>query len=249
MLSSIKIDRTLVRLMCHRVLNTTECKTDLAIFVINHNVKYILMVINLVFTVLLIGRAASYYCFSQCLTSVNNSCNASPYTCLSYNSPFNGVNSLVAGYSAVDFATALTMTSANNFKTSQTFTSFTCSATYTLPTAATFTYNILGKFVSTDYIYKRYTITQPHYQIIIRLSVTFIGVWSSNDNLNLYTYDGVTATNFPMRYSCTDSNINYTEILCSTSRNGNHVDCVLAFTQTISHNSTYLLVNISSLTS
>lgn len=208
------------------------------------------MVINLIIVALWLRQATAYYCFSQCSTSVNTSCNGSPYSCVTYSFPFTGLNTLNAAYGSVDMARVITMTSANNFKMSQTFTPFICSVLYTSPTLnVTYNYNILGKFVSTDYIYKRYTITQAHYQMMIKLSVTFIGVWSSNDYLNLYTTDGLTTNNFPMRYSCTDSGVNYTEILCSSSRNGNHVDCVLSYTFSFNHNSTYLLVNVSSLTS
>lgn len=101
--------------------------------------------------------------------------------------------------------------------------------------------------MSTDYIYKQYAIIQAHYQIRFRLSITFVGVWASTNYLNLYTYDGTTMTNFPMRYNCTDSTVNYTEMLCNT-RTGNNVDCVISYSFTLTHNSTYLLMNISSLT-
>ena len=120
-----------------------------------------------------------------------------------------------------------------------------CSVTY--PSTLTFSYNLLGKFVSTDYIYKRFTITQPHYQVMVRLSVVFVGVWSGSDNLNLYVSDGVSEQNTALRYSCTDAGVNYTEIMCGT-RVGNKVDCISSFSSTFSHNSTSLLINISSLT-
>jgi hypothetical protein len=86
-----------------------------------------------------------------------------------------------------------------------------CPVTYNITNVlTTFNYNILGTFISTDYIYKRYVITQPHYSIVIRFSMSFIGVWASTDYLNLYTFDGTTSYNFPLRYSCTDAGFNYT---------------------------------------
>lgn len=138
------------------------------------------------------------------------------------------------------------ITTANNFKFSTTFTPFICPVYYPA-TTLTYNYDILGKFTSSDYIYKRYTITQSHYSITIRLSMAFIGVWSSTDYLNLNIYDGTTAQNFPMRYSCTDSTVNYTEPICS-NRTGNKVDCILSYTFTFNHNSSMLLINITSLT-
>ena len=73
-----------------------------------------------------------------------------------------------------------------------------------------YTYNYLGKQVSTDYISKIYTITQPHDKIIIIFSIIYIGVWSSNDFLNLYVNDGTSTQNFPIKYDCREVNINHT---------------------------------------
>lgn len=186
------------------------------------------------------------YCFSQCLASVNASCGTSPYLCATYGSPFTALNTLSAGYSSVELISASSIVSpTNNYKSSVTMSLTTCSVTY--PSTLVFNYNLLGKFVSTDYIYKRFTITQPHYMIIVRLSAAFVGVWSGNDHLNLYVSDGVTEQNTALRYSCTDAGVNYTEIICGT-RVGNKVDCILPFSSTFAHNSTYLLINISSLT-
>lgn len=141
------------------------------------------------------------------------------------------------------------ITPANGFVMSQAFTSFTCPVTYNISnTLVTYPYNFLGKFVSTDYIYKIYTITQPHYQVRIRLSMAFIGVWSGVDYLNLNVSDGLTIQNFQMRYNCTDASLNYTETLCNTTRWGNRVDCIIPYEFLFNHNSSKLLVNFTSLT-
>lgn len=168
------------------------------------------MVIKFIVLAICLLQINAYFCYSQCGTSVNTSCNGGPYLCLGFSSPFVGYNSLLSGYSPVEMVTVPSITAANNYKMSQNFVPFTCVVAYTTPAVVTYTYDLLGKFVSTDYIYKRYTVTKPHYRIMIKLSITFVGVWSSNDYLNLYTFDGTTANNFPMRYSCTDSSINYT---------------------------------------
>lgn len=186
------------------------------------------------------------FCFSQCQASVNLTCGANAYDCATYGNPFTGLNTLLAGYSPVEMFTASSIVlPANNYKSSVAMALTTCSVTY--PSTLVFSYDLLGKFVSTDYIYKRYTITQPHYQIILRLSIAYIGVWSGNDYLNVYASDGVNEQNIPLRYSCTDAGVNYTEIICGT-RVGNKVDCLLQYSGMFPHNSTYLLINISSLT-
>jgi hypothetical protein len=204
------------------------------------------MVTKLIIYLTLICAASSYFCFSQCITPTNASCNGSPYNCNAFDSLFLSLDTFNTGFTKVEMVRATGITAANNFKLTNTFAPSSCSIIYTT-TSLTYTFDILGKFVSTDYIYKQYAIIQAHYQIRIRLSIAFVGVWASTDYLNLYTFDGTTKTNFPMRYSCTDSTVNYTEMLCNT-RTGNNVDCVISFSFTLPHNSTYLLANISSLT-
>jgi hypothetical protein len=205
------------------------------------------MVGKLIIYLALVCVARSYFCFSQCATPVNASCNGSPYNCNTWDSLFLSLNTFNTGFSKVEVAKATDITTANNFRMTSTFAPSNCSIIYNMTTNFTYVYDIVGKFVSTDYIYKQYAIIKPHYQIRFRLSIAFVGVWSSTNYLNLYTFDGVTETNFPMRYSCTDASVNYTEMLCNT-RTGNNVDCVISYSFTLPHNSTYLLFNISSLT-
>lgn len=205
------------------------------------------MVGKLIISVALVCVVRSYFCFSQCATPVNSSCNGSPYNCNAWDPLFSGLNTFNSGFSQVEMTIATGITAANNFKMSSTFPPSNCSIIYNTTTNLTYVYDIEGKFVSTDYLYKQYAIINPHYQIQFRLSIIFVGVWASTDFLNLYTFDGTTETNFPMRYNCTDTTVNYTEMLCS-NRIGNNVDCVISYSFTLPHNSTSLLVNFSSLT-
>ena len=71
-----------------------------------------------------------------------------------------------------------------------------------------------------------------------------MGVWSSADHLNLYLDDTLSQTNHQLNYTCTT----YTEMLCNNTRPGNRVDCLVHYEYVIQHNTSYLLINISSLT-
>ena len=73
-------------------------------------------------------------------------------------------------------------------------------------------------------ISKIYTVTQPHHRIIVRFTIIYIGIWSSNDMLNLYVNDGTLGQNFAIKYDCRDAAINHTEIMCD--RSGNRLDCI-----------------------
>jgi hypothetical protein len=160
-----------------------------------------------------IAVAHADFCFSQCLTptmGVNCGLNATtPYTCVNFDPLFTAVGVFAAGYTQVEMVRAPAITAANNFELTSTFTPSQCSINYT-STNITYYYDIQGQYVSTDYIYKRYTIIQPHFEIVIRLSIAFMGVWATSDYLNVYTYDGVTASNNPLQYMCTAPTVNYT---------------------------------------
>jgi hypothetical protein len=91
----------------------------------------------------------------------------------------------------------------------------------------TYQYDYRGRMVSTDYIAKKYTVSNPHFKIIIRFTIMFVGVWSENDLLNLYVNDGLIEQNFPIRYDCRNKTFNYTEMMCN--RDGNRIDCISDF--------------------
>lgn len=142
------------------------------------------------------------YCFSQCQSTVNISATgckavadplATPYDCNAYAAPFSTFSTLISSVTntIVESLISTQITTVNGFKMSQTFTSFTCTKQYNNSGLTyNFNYNLIGKFVSTDYIYKRYTITKPHYQLILKFSIAFVGVWAGSDYLNLYLFDG-----------------------------------------------------------
>lgn len=141
------------------------------------------------------------------------------------------------------------MTSANNYIATKN-TSYSCSWTYNVSNTTSYnlTYNFVSQLVSTDYIYKNYSIPKPHYSITIRMSMAYVGVWSSADYLQLVTYDGIITNSYLLNYNCTNTAVNYTENLCNVSRYGNHKDCVIFYNYKFSSNTSFLLLNFSSLT-
>jgi hypothetical protein len=117
-----------------------------------------------------------------------------------------------AFYVLIDNRLAPSITAQNNFKISQVQPEFVCNNTYPFnsTTNVTFFYNFSGVYASTDYIAKTYAIHDPHYQMVLRFSVTFVGVWAANDSLNVYTNDGISGTNTPVIYNCITDASNYT---------------------------------------
>ena len=61
----------------------------------------------------------------------------------------------------------------------------------------------------------------------------------------LLVLDGSTGQNKAIRYDSRDVGINHVEAICN--RNGNRIDCIRDYEFTFAHNTTYLLVNFTSL--
>ena len=102
------------------------------------------------------------------------------------------------------------MTSAQNYISTKN-TSYSCTIIYNISTVMTpISYYFVSQMVSTDYMYKNYSLPQPHYSIVIRLSMAFVGVWSSADNLQLVTFDGLLTNSYFLNYNCTSAAVNYT---------------------------------------
>lgn len=168
--------------------------------------------INILLLLAFVVSVSSIFCYSQCLTN-NASCSINPTTCDAfYTTYFTGTDTVASAYVLIDNKLAPAINSQNNFKVSQVQQAFVCNNTYPITSIlnVTFFYNFLGTYVSTDYIAKTYAIYPPHYQMVLRFSITFVGVWAANDSLNVYTNDGVSGTNTPVIYNCITDASNYT---------------------------------------
>lgn len=168
--------------------------------------------INILLLLTLLVSVSSFFCNSQCLTN-NASCSTDPNVCDNFTSIFTAKDQVNQSlYVLIDNQLAPNITSQNNFKISQVQQPFVCNYTYPIDnvTNITFFYNFSGVYVSTDYVAKTYAIHDPHYQMILRFSITFVGVWAANDSLNVYTNDGISETNNPIIYNCITAGSNYT---------------------------------------
>ena len=169
--------------------------------------------INILLVLTFAVSVSSFFCNSQCKTN-NASCTTNPNACNAFYDPyFTGTNTVNSAlYVLIDNRLAPAITAQNNFKISQVQQVFICNNSYVVDstTNVTFFYNFLGVYASTDYIAKTYAIPHPHYQMVLRFSVTFVGVWAANDSLNVYTNDGISGTNTPVIYNCITDASNYT---------------------------------------
>ena len=122
-------------------------------------------------------------------------------------------------------------------------------------------YTFSGQYTSADYLFKNFTnIALNHYQIIVRFNVGYVGTWSESDYLRVTLGDSMQIVNHDYYYNCgngsryTFDNItNITTIYGNEENiNGqvgyNSSDCVRIREYTLTHNTSYLTVKFSALT-
>jgi len=86
--------------------------------------------------------------------------------------------------------------------------------------------------VGDDYLYRDVPITIPHYRLIIRFSIAYVGVWSTNhDYIWMHMDDTLQTYDVNLTYSCALTT-GGTDSLCrnvmpgSTTNAYNGVDCI-----------------------
>lgn len=105
-------------------------------------------------------------------------------------------------------------------------------------------YTFSGKYTSQDFLSKNFTsLPLNHYALTIRYNVGYIGSWSNTDSLRLTLQDDYQSIIHDYSYHC-----NKTENICSQV-GFNSSDCIRIQEYTMAHNSSFLFVNFSSLTS
>jgi len=125
------------------------------------------------------------------------------------------------------------------------------------PTPVTCTnYTFSGRYASNDYLFKNYTsIPLNHYAVVVRFGVGYVGSWTDADFLRLNLVDSNGATNFDYRYYCgtgsLDANNNtlYNDLAENINgQTGTPTDCVRVKEYTLTHNTSFLALNFSALT-
>jgi hypothetical protein len=117
---------------------------------------------------------------------------------------------------------------------------------YTSSKASTVTctnYTFSGQYTNQDYISKNFTnIPLNHYSILVRFSVGYIGTWGLNDSLRLNLQDSAQSLLYDYHYSCDNIQNICGEVGVNTS------DCIRIREYTMTHNTSYISLNFSALT-
>lgn len=108
-----------------------------------------------------------------------------------------------------------------------------------------------GKYTNLDYLQRNFTeINAEHFELIVRFNVGYIGSWAATDNLQLEIHDGVMTSYHFWEYTCgkrdvgSGGTIDETQNLCSVQG----TDCVKIIQFTIQHNSSYVYLKWTALT-
>jgi hypothetical protein len=118
-------------------------------------------------------------------------------------------------------------------------------------------YTFSGQYTNSDYLFKNYTgLSGNHYAVVVRFNVGYVGTWSMTDQLRLSLTDASGSVSFDYRYYCSsgaiDNITNLTLNDMAENINGevgfNSTDCVRIKEYTIVHNSSWLALNFSALT-
>jgi hypothetical protein len=136
-----------------------------------------------------------------------------------------------------------------NWNVSSLNSGLTCSIFYAIY-LTTFTYVFSNRLVGDDYVYQTVSLSMAHYQLKMRFTVAFVGVWGTNiDYLWMHLNDTLQTYDVNMSYSCALTSTG-TDPICGvtmpTFPNAyNQVDCLQTYDYTYSHNTTSMLVNIT----
>lgn len=126
-----------------------------------------------------------------------------------------------------------------------------CTKWYDYTGYASYTYNFYKKLVGGDYLYREIPINYPHYQLKLKFSMAFVGVWSRvTDFIWMQLNDTLQIHSLNLDYNC-DYLANGTERLCNlvSPNSFNAVDCFQYYDQTYYHNTSLMVVNFTSLSS
>lgn len=185
------------------------------------------------------------FCASICQSSDSISCLSSgPIGCTKCTTSFfnNSCTILNDGTSLVSYEATTAIPT--NWTISSMNPGLDCIANFT-HLVWNYTYNFYNKLVGGDYIYRNIAITAPHYEIKVRFSIAYIGVWWPGDHLLLNMADGIQLYDYNLTYTCKPGNT--TDFLCKLGTTPNHIDCLQTYEYTFSHNTSNMLFNFSSI--
>ena len=157
---------------------------------------------------LLIPSSLSIYCTGLCATStggVPGDCDTgSPATCSTYDAGFFlAYPTTVATQTLIEFSVETQVSGTWTVGNRTAVTALSCTMpTFNITTVFyTYIYNFFAQLVSGDYLTR--TITLPaHYEVRIKFTFAFIGVWSTRDYLNFTYNDSFSSVSQLLQYNC-----------------------------------------------
>jgi hypothetical protein len=177
--------------------------------------EFIIVAINMKRLLLVLASltfALSLYCASRCADNTYVDCSTSgPSYCTNCDPNYylagGCLSGSATGISIIEYASETTTPVLSLWATNSVNTNQTCVKDYLF--YAVFTFNFYRTLVGGDYLYRSVPISTSHYQLKIKFSLAFIGVWAINhDFIWLHLSD---------TYQTHDINLTY---VCDSSSNG-----------------------------
>ena len=213
---------------------------------------------HLLFAIVLLTLAApalQYFCSSACIDFKGTCFNETAAACMVC---ANNIYNLNANWSSATPCSLLPQRTvvAQDLANSPSMSLTGYTSSQSTPVTCT-NYTFSGQYTSADYLFKNYTgIALNHYAIVVRFNVGYIGTWAETDFLRVALTDSYGSVNFDYKYICSsgamDNITNLTIMDLAENINGevgyNSTDCIRVKEYTIVHNSSYLAVQWSALT-